>query len=42
MRRRAFTLIEMIGCSPDRADAFVLMIHGLVTKSPRVRVGAAA
>lgn len=35
------TLVDLIGCSPDEADAFVLAVHGMVNKVRRVRIGAA-
>lgn len=34
------TIVEMLGCSPDRADAFVLMIHGLIHVPIRRKAGA--
>lgn len=34
------TMTELIGCSPDEADALVLAIFGLEKKSSRVKVGA--
>lgn len=37
---RMRTLIEMIGHSPDEADSFVLMIHGLLHKTKTVTLGA--
>ena len=35
------TLIELIGHSPDEADAFVLACHGMLHKAPRLTAGAA-
>jgi len=35
------TLVELIGHSPDEADAFVLMIHGLLHEAPVAKAGAA-
>lgn len=34
------TLIEIIGASPDEADAVVLALHGMLHKPIKVRVGA--
>lgn len=34
------TLTELIGCSPDEADAFVLGIHAMLNKPHRSKVGA--
>lgn len=34
------TIEDLIGCSPDEADAFVLMVHGLLHKSTRYKAGA--
>jgi hypothetical protein len=34
------TMTELIGCSPDEADALVLAIFGLEKKTSRVKVGA--
>ena len=34
------TLVEILGCSPDEADALVLAVHGMLHKSRRHSVGA--
>lgn len=34
------TLTDLIGCSPDEADAVVLMVHAMCGKSRRVMAGA--
>ena len=34
------TIIEMLGCSPDRADALVLAVYGMLKKPRSVSVGA--
>lgn len=38
-RSRVITLDDLLGCSPDEADSFVLMVHALLHKKKRVRVG---
>jgi hypothetical protein len=35
------TLTELLGRSPDQADAAVLMLHDILHKAPRARIGAA-
>lgn len=35
------TLVDLIGCSPDEADALVLSLHGLLHKVIRTKAGAA-
>lgn len=35
------TLTQMIGCSPDEADSFVLMVHAMLHKGTRSQAGAA-
>lgn len=35
------TLIDILGASPDEADAFVLMIHGLIHRARIMKAGAA-
>lgn len=34
------TLVEILGCSPDRADALVVAYHSMVTPTGRARAGA--
>lgn len=34
------TLSDIIGCSPDQADALVVAIHCMLHKDPKVKVGA--
>jgi len=36
---RTKTLVEILGCSPDEADAFVLAIHGMLHRPIKVRAG---
>lgn len=38
--QRRKTLTDLIGCSPDEADALVLMIHGLARRPVRATAGA--
>jgi hypothetical protein len=37
---RRKTLTELIGCSPDEADALVLAVHAMLHQSRRVTAGA--
>jgi hypothetical protein len=37
---REQTLVELIGNSPDEADAFVLAVHGMLHKKTVTRAGA--
>jgi hypothetical protein len=36
------TLEQILGCSPDEADSFVLMVHGLLHEIKRIVVGGVA
>jgi hypothetical protein len=34
------TLTELLGCSPDQADSTVLMVHAIIHKETRKKIGA--